>query len=61
MPRERPDPWHEPTPRHRIRGRDKAEFVIALLLLAGLLGLLAISVARDHPRAPGSTPSLSPP
>nr|BFE67971.1 hypothetical protein GCM10020092_012720 [Actinoplanes digitatis] len=47
--------------RHRIRGRDKAEFIIAALLLAGLLGLLAVGVARDTPRAPGSTPSLSPP
>jgi hypothetical protein len=43
-----------------VRGRDKAEFVIAVLLLAALLGLLAISVARDNPQAPGSTPSLSP-
>ncbi|MET8150516.1 hypothetical protein ACIBSW_03550 [Actinoplanes sp. NPDC049668] len=61
MRRERPDPWYDPPRRHRIRGRDKAEFIIAALLLVGLLGLLAIGVARDTPRAPGSTPSLSPP
>ncbi|MEU7902798.1 hypothetical protein [Actinoplanes sp. NPDC049118] len=63
MPPQRPDPWYDPQRRHRhrIRGRDKAEFIIATLLLAGLLVLLAVSVARDTPHAPGSPPSLSPP
>jgi hypothetical protein len=36
------------------------EFAIAVLLLAGLLGLLVVGVARDDPGAPGPAASSPP-
>lgn len=47
-----PSPWYESAPGRRgreVRRRDKVELVIAVLLLTGLLGLLAISVSQDEP------------
>jgi hypothetical protein len=62
-PREPRNPWYDPPPprqRRHIRRRDKVEFAIAALLLAGLLGLLAFGVTRDDPRTPGPAATLSP-
>ncbi|AGZ45982.1 hypothetical protein [Actinoplanes friuliensis] len=61
MPHDQPEPWYDPQPHRHLRRRDKLEFAIAALLLAGLLGLLIVGVDRDAPRPPRSTPSLSPP
>jgi hypothetical protein len=36
------------------------EFAIAVLLLAGLLGLLVVGVARDEPGTPGPAASSPP-
>lgn len=55
--------WYEPPPtrpRHHVRRRDKVEFAVAALLLASLLGLLAVGVACDRPAAPGPAASPSP-
>lgn len=55
--------WYDPQParpRHQVRRRDKVELAIAVLLLAGLLGLLVVGVARDHPGTPEPVPSPSP-
>jgi hypothetical protein len=43
-----------------VQRRDKIELAIAFLLLAGLLGLLVVGVARDDPGTPGPAASPSP-
>jgi hypothetical protein len=55
--------WYDPQPvrrRHHVRRRDVVEFAIAVLLLAGLLGLLVVGVARDEPGTPGPAASSPP-
>ena len=55
--------WYDPQPVRRmphVQRRDKIELAIAFLLLAGLLGLLVVGVARDDPGTPGPAASPSP-
>ena len=55
--------WYDPEPvrrRHHVRRRDKVEFAIAALLLAGLVGLLLVGVACDKPSGPTPAASQSP-
>ncbi|MGW4941696.1 hypothetical protein ACWEOZ_08925 [Actinoplanes sp. NPDC004185] len=55
--------WYDPQPvrpRHHVRRRDKVELAVAVLLLASLLGLLAVGVACDRPGSPRPAPSPSP-
>jgi hypothetical protein len=55
--------WYDPEParrRHHVRRRDKVEFAIAALLLAGLVCLLVVGVAGDRPGRPAPAASPSP-
>ncbi|MFI7540944.1 hypothetical protein [Actinoplanes sp. NPDC049599] len=55
--------WYDPQPvgrRLTVARREKLECAIALLLLAGLLGLLVVGVARDDPGPPRPAASPAP-